>query len=297
MRVRKVTGLPTWIYVTCGLQKTQSVHNGLGSTVVSVLLTAHGIWTRGCSHFTTVFGHAAPLNFIAAIVPPGNTSTPSVLRQLGAVWERSNLLERGTACILPGTSARYVFADISVVYLSWQCSFKGCGSGCCFCGKRSGLCSESARHNRTIRTHRSCCCLWPSTFAFAVCVTVLERTTIALRSSRCTTSQCTLDSPRITYIILCSPRVRTEHLLFSVAQIFWICCTRHCSGQASSVCGCFSLVCIREIHIKQRVFLHIYTQHIHLHVCTYIYTHKYIISLSLSLSLSQSLSFFLSLSL
>ena len=39
--------------------------------------------------------------------------------------------------------------------------------------KRSGLCSASARHNRTIRTHRSCCCLWPSTFAFAVCVTVL----------------------------------------------------------------------------------------------------------------------------
>ena len=58
--------------------------------------------------------------------------------------------------------------------------------------KRSGLCSASARHNRTIRTHRSCCCLWPSTFAFAVCVTVLERTTIALRCSRCTTSQCTL---------------------------------------------------------------------------------------------------------
>jgi hypothetical protein len=131
MRLTKVTGLPTRIHVTCGLQKTQSVHNGLGSTVVSVLLTAHGIWTRGCSHFTTVFGHAAPLNFIAAIVPPGNTSTPSLLRQLGAVWERSNLLERGTACILPGTSARYVFAHISVVYLSWQCSFKGCGSGCC----------------------------------------------------------------------------------------------------------------------------------------------------------------------
>jgi hypothetical protein len=135
---------------------------------------------------------------------------------------------------------------MSVVYLSWQCSFKGCGSGCCFCGEPCCLCSASARHNRTIRTHRSCCCLWPSTFAFAVCVTVLERTTIALRCSRCTTSQCTLDSPRITYIIVCSRRVRTEHLLFSVDQMLWICCTRHCSAQASSVCGCFSLVCIRE---------------------------------------------------
>jgi hypothetical protein len=209
MRLTKVTGLPTWIYVTCGLEKTQFIPHGLGSTVVVLLLTAHDVWTRGCSHFTTVFGHAAPLNFIAAIVPPGNTSTPSVLRQLGAVWERSNLLERGTACILPGTSARYVFADMSVVYLSWQCSFKGCGSGCCFCGEPCCLCSASARHNRTIRTHRSSCCLWPSTCAFAVCVTVLARTTIALRSSRCTTSQCTLDSPRITYIIICSPRVRT----------------------------------------------------------------------------------------
>ena len=98
---------------------------------------------------------------------------------------------------------------MSVVYLSWQCSFKGCGSGCCFCGEPCCLCSASARHNRTIRTHRSCCCLWPSTFAFAVCVTVLERTTIALRCIRCTTCQCTLDSPLITYIILCSPRVRT----------------------------------------------------------------------------------------
>ena len=69
--------------------------------------------------------------------------------------------------------------------------------------------SASARHNRTIRTHRSSCCLLPTTFAFAVCVTVLERTTIALRCIRCTTFQCTLDSPLITYIILCSPRVRT----------------------------------------------------------------------------------------
>ncbi len=69
--------------------------------------------------------------------------------------------------------------------------------------------SASARHNRTIRTHRSSCCLWPTTFAFAVCVTVLERTTIALCCIRCTTFQCTLDNPLITYIILCSPRVRT----------------------------------------------------------------------------------------
>ena len=144
---------------------------------------------------------------------------------------------------------RYVLADINVVYLSLQCSFRDCDSGVdtqtlhmlhstvfslspsgvslcpslCLSvslsffvlvacpgavrGKwSSGLCSASARHNRT---HRSSCCLWPSTFAFAVCVTVLERTTIALRSSRCTTSQCTLDSPRITYIIICNPRVRT----------------------------------------------------------------------------------------
>ncbi len=57
MRVSKVTGLPTWIYVTCGLQKTQSVQNGPGSTVVVLLLTSHEVWTRGCSHFTTVFGH------------------------------------------------------------------------------------------------------------------------------------------------------------------------------------------------------------------------------------------------
>ena len=59
MRLTKVTGLPTQIHVTHGLQKTQFVPHGLGTTVVVLLLTAHDVFTRVCSHFTTVFGHMA----------------------------------------------------------------------------------------------------------------------------------------------------------------------------------------------------------------------------------------------
>ena len=42
----------------------------LPGTVVSVLLTAHGIWTRGCSHFTTVFGHSRT-DYICKNIPRG----------------------------------------------------------------------------------------------------------------------------------------------------------------------------------------------------------------------------------
>lgn len=66
----------------------------------------------------------------------------------------------------------------------------------------SGLCSASAPHNHTIRTHRISCYLWSSTYAFAVCVTVLDPTTITLCCFRHTTFQYTVDRPRITYIIL-----------------------------------------------------------------------------------------------
>ena len=38
---------------------TQFIPHGLGSTVVVLLLTAHDVCTRACSHFTTVFGHTA----------------------------------------------------------------------------------------------------------------------------------------------------------------------------------------------------------------------------------------------
>ena len=68
MRSSKVTGLPTWIYVTCGLQKTQSVHNGLGSTVVSVLLTAHGIWTRICVGCTVILGTLMGFSFFFVVL-------------------------------------------------------------------------------------------------------------------------------------------------------------------------------------------------------------------------------------
>ncbi len=124
--------------------------------------------------------------------------------------------------VLSRTSPRYVLADISVVYLSLQCSFCVSGAHRCYTcytlqwslslhleslsvppsvsvslslsfnvlvaspevvqGTWSaGLCSTSTPHNHTIRTHRSSCCLWPTTFAFTDCVTVLETTTIALR--------------------------------------------------------------------------------------------------------------------
>jgi hypothetical protein len=52
-----------------------------------LLWTAHSTCTRGCSHFTTVFGHAAPLNFTSAIVPPGSTSTPRLQVCFGS-WAR-----------------------------------------------------------------------------------------------------------------------------------------------------------------------------------------------------------------
>ncbi len=59
------------------------------------------------------------------------------------------------------------------------------------------LCSASARNNCTIRTHRSSCCLWSTTFAFVVCVTVLERSSSALQNSD-TNNKCKCGWPQTT---------------------------------------------------------------------------------------------------
>jgi hypothetical protein len=44
-----------------------------------------------------------------------------------------------------------------------------------------------------------------------------------------------LYSPCITCIILCCPRVCTEHLLFSVANRIWIFWLRHCLWQRNAL--------------------------------------------------------------
>ncbi len=212
MRVVKVTGLPMWIYVTEGLHRTQSVYNGMESTVLVLLLTAHDVWTRGCSHFTTVFGHTAPLNFIAVIVPPGNTSTPR-LQVCSGSWARfengGTYWNAGHRAYCPGPP-RGMFLQI------WaSCTFHGnvlskavavvvvsvANLAVCVPHQHGTIAQSAGTEVLVVCDQEHLHLLFVSLFLSPLIVR------IALRCIRCTTFQCTLDSPRITYIILCSPRV------------------------------------------------------------------------------------------